>query len=274
MSIKRLLPGSVAGNARAKKALAVLGAFLFWLAVWQVAHIIVGRDFLLTSPAQTLHRMLRFGGEAVFWRSVWATGQRVLSGFSLAMLCGGLLAFASAGRPWVKTLLAPMIGTVRATPVVSFILLALMWMTSHTLPVFIAFLMVLPLAYSNLLAGLENLDRQLLEMTRLFAFPRLRVLRLIYIPSLMPYLTAACATGLGFAWKAAIAAEVISHPALSVGRQMHRARIYFEVADLFAWTVAVVIISVLLEKCTLWLLRALTNRLQRLSTAKAGEHHD
>jgi len=258
-----------------KRILATAGAVLFWLAVWQLAHMIVGRDFLLTSPAQTLHRMLRFGWEAVFWRSVWATGLRVLGGFGLAMLCGGVLAFASAGRPWVKTLLAPMIGAVRATPVVSFILLAIMWMTSHTLPMFIAFLMVLPLAYSNLLAGLENLDRQLLEMARLFAFPRRRVLRLIYIPSLMPYLTAACATGLGFAWKSAVAAEVIAHPAVSVGRQLHRARVNFEVADLFAWTLAVVIISVLLEKCALRLLRALNNRLQRLGKVeRTGGQHD
>lgn len=245
---------------------------MFWLAVWHLAHLYVGRDFLLTSPAQTLHRMLRFAGEAVFWRALSATGLRVIGGFGLAMLCGAALAFASAGRPWVKTLLAPMIGTVRATPVVSFILLALMWMTSHALPMFIAFLMVLPLAYSNLLSGLENLDRQLLEMARLFEFPRRRVLRLIYIPSLMPYLTAACATGLGFAWKSAIAAEVIAHPAISVGRQIHRARVNFEVADLFAWTLAVIVISVLLEKCALWLLRALEGRLLRINTAvREGE---
>ncbi|MCL2858012.1 MAG: ABC transporter permease subunit [Oscillospiraceae bacterium] len=265
------MKASSLSRSRVKKLLAAAGAFAFWLAVWQLAHMYVGRDFLLTSPARTLDRMLGLAGEAAFWRALSATGLRVISGFGLAMLSGAVLALVSAGRPWVKTLLGPMIGTVRATPVVSFILLAIMWMTSHTLPMFIAFLMVLPLAYSNLLSGLENLDRQLLEMTRLFKFPRRRVLRLIYIPSLMPYLTAACATGLGFAWKSAIAAEVIAHPALSVGRQIHRARIYFEVADLFAWTLTVIIISVLLEKVTLRLLRALTKRLLRLSTTKGGE---
>ena len=256
---------------RRKKLLRIAGAFLFWLAVWQLAHIAVGRDFLLTSPAQTLHRMLSFLGESVFWRSISATGLRVLGGFLSAMALGAILALISAKSPTAKALLAPLLGTIRATPVVSFILLALMWMTSNVLPMFIAFLMVLPLAYSNLVSGLENLDRQLLEMTRLFRFPRRRVLRLIYIPSLMPYVTAACVTGLGFAWKSAIAAEVISHPALSVGRQIHRSRIYFEVADLYAWTLAVIIISVLLEKCTLLALRALERRLLRLDRTSATE---
>jgi len=264
------MKGSSSRTNRKKKLLTAIGAFLFWIAVWQLAFVVVDRDFLLASPAQTLFRVLRFLGEVAFWRSISATGLRVLGGFLSAMALGTVLAFISAGNSTVKTLFAPLLGTIRATPVVSFILLALWWMSSNTLPMFIAFLMVLPLAYSNLVSGLENLDKQLLEMARLFRFSRMRVLRLIYIPSLMPYVTAACATGLGFAWKSAIAAEVISHPALSVGRQIHRSRIYFEVEDLFAWTVAVIIISVALEKCTLLALRALERRLLRLGHAEQG----
>ena len=258
-------------HSRAKRVLAAVGALLFWLAVWHIAYLIVDRPFLLTSPWQALLRMLRFLGEVAFWRSVGATGFRVLCGFGSAMLLGAVMAFVSAGNPFVKTLFAPMLGAVRAAPVVSFIMLALMWMTSNVLPMFIAFIMVLPLAYSNLVSGLENLDRQLLEMARLFRFPWRRVLRLIYIPSLMPYLTAACATGLGFAWKSAIAAEVIAHPALGIGRQIHRSRIYFEVVDLFAWTVAVILISVALEKCTLYALRALERRLLRVGQKPVTE---
>lgn len=260
-----------------KKILAAAGAVVFWLAVWQLAHVIVGRDFLLASPAQTILRMLRFLGDPVFWRSVSATGLRVLGGFGWGMVLGAVLAFACAASSGVKTLFAPLLGVIRATPVVSFILLALMWMTSTTLPMFIAFLMVLPLAYSNLIAGLESLDQQLLEMARLFRFGRRRTLRLIYMPSLLPHIISACATGLGFAWKAAIAAEVISHPTISVGRQIHRARIYFEVTDLFAWTLAVIIMSVTLEKLTVMGLRRLERRLLRLgrkTTVKGGAAND
>ena len=252
------------------KLLSAILAFVFWIAVWQIAHLAVGRDFLLTSPGRTFERMLRFLGEAVFWRSLSATGLRVLGGFLSAMAAGAVLAFCAVRLPWVKALFAPLLGAIRATPVVSFILLALMWMTTNTLPSLIAFLMVLPLAYSNILSGLESLDRQLLEMARLFRFPRWRVLRLICIPSLMPYITAACSSGLGFAWKSVIAAEVIAHPALSVGRQIHRARIYFEVADLFAWTVSVIVISVILEKSALLALRALERRLLRVGGGSAG----
>jgi len=261
---------SSSSHSKRKKLLIALFAFVFWIAVWQIAHLAVGRDFLLTSPGRTLERMLRFLGEEAFWRALSATGLRVVGGFFTAMATGMMLAFCSARLPGVKTLLAPLLGTVRATPVVSFILLALMWMTTNALPSFIAFLMVLPLSYANILSGLENLDRQLLEMARLFRFPRWRVLRFIYIPSLMPYITAACSSGLGFAWKSVIAAEVIAHPVLSVGRQIHRARIYFEVVDLFAWTVSVIVISVILEKSTLLALRALERRLLRVGGGNAG----
>ena len=54
-------------------------------------------------------------------------------------------------------------------------------------------------------------------------------------------------TGLGFAWKSGIAAEVIALPALSVGKNLYDAKIYLERADLFAWTLAVILLSLGLE---------------------------
>ena len=266
------MKASSSRHKRIKKIAAIAGAFVFWMAVWQLAHIIVGRDFLLASPAQTLLRMLRLLGERVFWHSFAMTGLRVLIGFFLAITLGSVLAVLSSASPGVKTLLAPFFGAVRATPVVSFILLALIWMTSGTLPVFTAFLMVLPLAYANLIAGIGSIDRQLLEMARLFRFPRRRVLRLIYIPGLAPYFTAACATGLGIAWKAAVAAEVIARPALSVGNQIHRARIYLDATNLFAWTLAVIIISLVLEKGAVWALQVLEHRLLRIGREGGAPH--
>jgi len=267
------MKGSSSCRNNGKKRLAAAGAFLFWVAVWQAVHMVVGRDFLLASPLQTLERMLRFFGERVFWRSVWASALRVLWGFGLGITLGAALALVCAKFSGVKTLFAPMLSVIRATPVVSFILLALIWMTTSRLPVFIAFLMVLPLAYANMLAGLETLDAQLLEMARLFRLGHARVLRLIYLPALLPHIISACATGIGFAWKAVVAAEVISHPALSMGRQIHRARIYFQVGDLFAWTLTVIIMSVALEKAVVLALRGLEHRLlapQRDGRQKGG----
>ncbi len=249
----------------AKGRPAKLAALLFWLLAWHGIAVAVGKPFLLVTPANAAARLWALavasperGG---FWLSVAATCGRVLAGFVLAVLLGGLLALFSARSALARALFSPLLGVVRATPVASFIILAVVFLPTGRLPVFIAFLMVLPLAYSNLTAGLGALDKRLLEMTRLFRVPRLRTLRLVWLPGLMPYVTAAATAGLGFAWKSAIAAEIIVHPSLSVGKRIWEAKIYFETPDLFAWTAAVVLLSVLLEQGALRALAVLERRM-------------
>lgn len=247
-------------------------ALVFWLLVWQGLYLLVDKEFLLVSPLQAFGRLGELAGQAAFWSSVLATCLRVMAGFLSALLIGIVLAFLSVRFSLIKALLAPVLGVVRATPVASFIILALIWISTGRLPVFIAFLMVLPMTYSNLSAGLEHLDRDLVEMARLFRFSGSRTLRLIYLPQLMPYVTAASTAGLGFAWKSAIAAEVIVHPALSIGKQIWGAKIYFEIADLFAWTIAVILLSILIEGGAVRGLRALEKKLLDLGLSRREAH--
>ena len=90
-------------------------------------------------------------------------------------LCCAALAFVlalAAGRwPVVEVLLRPYVLAIKAVPVASFIILALIWMRTSALPLFISFLMVFPILYTNVLAGLRSADGQLLEMARAFRVP-------------------------------------------------------------------------------------------------------
>jgi NitT/TauT family transport system permease protein len=144
------------------------------------------------------------------------------------------------------------------------------WLPSGRLPAFVAFLMVLPLTFSNLTQGIAALDRKLLEMAGLFRFSGPRTFRLILLPGLMPHITSACAAGLGFAWKSVIAAEVICHPSLSIGGEIQNARVYLEMTDLFALTAAVIFMSVIIERGAVLLLRRLEKRMLAISTQKGG----
>ena len=74
----------------------------------------------------------------------------------------------------------------------------------------------------------------------------------------------ACTVSLGISWKAGIAAEIIGIPAGSIGRMFYDAKVYFNTVDLFAWTVIVVVISVLFEKGFLALLKGVFGRLETL----------
>ena len=137
---------------------------------------------------------------------------------------------------------------IRSTPVASFIVLLLLWLGRDLLPVVIVVLMALPVIWGNVCAGIRNTDPLLLRTAKVFGFTRLRTLRRVYIPSVMPHFLSGCRTALGLGWKAGIAAEVLTVPALSIGKLLMEAKQYWEVTDLFAWTLVVILCSLIIEK--------------------------
>ncbi|MFQ8759416.1 MAG: ABC transporter permease [Intestinimonas sp.] len=82
-------------------------------------------------------------------------------------------------------------------------------------------------------------------------------LRRVYVPSVLPYFASGCRTALGLAWKAGVAAEVLCLPKNAIGAQVYYAKIYLETPSLFAWTLAVIALSFLLEWAVGLLLRRL-----------------
>lgn len=243
-------------------------AALFWLAVWEAASLAVNLEFLLPSPVRVAERLAVLAREAEFWGAAGGSMLRVLLGFLFAFLAGVLGAALAFRFSPVAALLSPVLRIVKATPVASFILLALVWIPSPGVPVFTSFLMVFPIVFGNVLSGMQSTDRNLIEMGRMYRFSPLSMLRQIYLPSVVPYLTAACATGLGLAWKAGVAAEVLANTRLSLGGKIYAAKIYFETPDLFAWTAVVIAMSVALEKLVLLLMRRLL-RIFHLEAAHA-----
>lgn len=254
------LPGKGTGSAgrggrMARRLLAKLGVFAFWMLAWQLAYQLIHQEILLASPGRVLARLWELAGRPAFWRTVAFSFLRIMSGFGLALAAGILLAAATSASRVLDALARPLLRIVKATPVASFVILALVWLKSSRLAVFISFLMVLPIVWGNLVQGIKKTDPRLLEMGRLFRFGPVKTLVHIYLPSVFPYLIAAGTTGLGLAWKAGIAAEVLGTPKNSIGKYLYESKIYLEIPDLFAWTAVVILLSMALEELLLWLVR-------------------
>ena len=230
-----------------------LWAVIFWLLVWQAAAMALAAAYphgalLLASPLAVAVRLGQLWGTAAYWQTVCRSAARIFGGFLISTALGVLLASLAAWKRWIRELLAPLAAVIKAVPVASFIILALVWLNSRSLSLFISALMVFPPVYLNVLEGILRTDRQLLEMARVFRVPFSRRLQYIYLPQVMPYFRTAVSLGLGLCWKAGAAAEVIGLPAGSVGERLYTAKVYFQTPDLFAWTVTIVVVSVLFER--------------------------
>ena len=244
----------------ADKLKKLTGVF-FWLAVLQFAAMKIGKEVLLASPVSTIKALISLCGQSAFWSAIIFSLSRIMLGFTLALVMGVLLAGLSAMYDTVRYIFAPLFNVIKAVPVASFIILALLWVRGGNLSVCISFLMVLPIIYNNMLAGFTRVDKSLLEMAAVFRLSNLKKIKYIYIPQVLPYFTAACTTSLGLCWKSGIAAEVIGMPRGSMGNRLYETKLYMDTPEMFAWTVVIVIISFIVEKGFLWLLDKITARI-------------
>lgn len=235
-------------DTKMKKALSAAGVAAFWLLVWQLAYYGVGRELLLASPVSVFKRLTELVRQAGFWQIILSSFCRIMGGFLLGLLLGTALGVLTAKWSLAYRILQLPMNIIKATPVASFVILALVWISGKNLSVFIAFLMVLPMVWSSVDQGLKSADGQLLEAARTYRLSRLQTAHAVYIPAVMPYFLSVCRVAMGFAWKAGIAGEVIAIPKNAIGTQLYDAKIYLETVDLFAWTVVIIVLSVLIEK--------------------------
>lgn len=218
------------------------------LGIWQLAAMKIQQKILLVTPAAVVRRLCTIWQVEGFFPSIWFTFYHISLGFLLGVLLGCILAVLAARLRFVEILLWPWMITIKSVPVASFVVICLIWLSAGNLSVFISFLIVLPVIYQNMLTGLRNLDPAMREMARVFDVPRRKRIKFIILPQLRPYLLSACTVTAGMAWKAGVAAEIIGTPQGSVGKMLYQAKIYLDTDDLLAWTVVIVLVSVLSEK--------------------------
>lgn len=228
---------------------------LFWIVMWQMAALGVHQELLLPGPIQVMKRMSMVT-DGKFFSTVGMTMLRTAAAYGIGIVCGCAIAVVCHLNEWIDALLRPMLSFVRATPVASFIILALVWLGSSDVPVLAGALMVIPVVFSGVNERLKEVDPKLKEMAKCFRFSRKKTWRHVIIPSVIPGLTSACETCIGLCFKATIAAEVIGVPKKAIGSNLYSAKIYLETDSLMAWTLLAVLLSMALEKA----LKALMKR--------------
>ena len=233
---------------------------VFWLGLWEMACLAMNNQLLVVSPLDVGRRLLELGGTGDFWGTIGVSFGRVFFGYLIGTAAGILLGAAGGRYSAVHTLLSPVLAVIKAAPVTSFVILALVWIKSYNLSVFVSFLVVFPPVYMSVYNGIRGADRTLLEVARVYRFSRWKTVRLCWLPSIAPLFRTAVSTAVGFAWKAGIAGEVLALPRTGIGTMLRDAKVYLETLDVFCWTAVTILLSLLVEKLVLRLARGRAGR--------------
>lgn len=216
---------------------------IFWILVWEIASLIINKEVYLPSPIITLKALIKLIVEIEFWNSVFMSVLRVAVGFTIACVCGIFIGIVCGLNRFFYELFNPLVITIKSTPVMSFIIIALIWFESGNVPIFICFLMCFPVIWTNVVQGIRGVDGNLLQMAKIYNVKKYLVIKDIYIPSIIPYISAGITMALGLGWKVTVAAEVISSPRFAIGAHLYNAKVYLESPELFAWTGVVIMLS-------------------------------
>ncbi len=233
-----------------KKHFPIILASLFWLFIWQVASHLFAHtpvSILIVSPIQVVIHLWHQLATSAFWFAVFTSTLRILTGYAIGLISALILAYLSHRSKLIHLLLKPLMTTIKTIPVASFIILVLIFFNTQQLVLIISMLMVLPIFYVQILHGRQAVDPQLLEMAQIFACSRINRWRYILCPELKTHFMAASTVALGLVWKAGIAAEVIGLVSGSIGEKLQQSKLYFDMLDLFSWTIVILILSALSE---------------------------
>jgi len=219
----------------------------FWIGVWAFSSWKLDTPLLFPSPLSVLQTLGTLLTTPRFYLVTANSFLNILLGLVIGIAVAALLALLTFFVPPVKALFSPLIAIVKATPVASFIVLALIFIGAPKVPAFITVLIVFPIVWTNLDEGLSEIDPKLSEVARVYQMSFSRKLRVLYLPSVRPYFLSACKSAMGLAWKAGIAAEIIAMPPDTIGTMIGEAKLYILTSEMFAWTLTVVLLSLLIE---------------------------
>ncbi|MEI6874611.1 MAG: ABC transporter permease subunit [Spirochaetota bacterium] len=224
------------------------------LLVWHIVSLRMAKDLILPSPLLVGREFAALAATPLFLASLWATFIRGLVAFFLSTVAGIIVGFAAGRYAAFEAAISPLLTTIRATPVLALILLTLLWFPSDFVPVFAAFLMAFPVMASSAVEGIRASPPELLEMSRLYRVPRMKILLGLRIPAAMPHILAGARSAIGLCWKVVVAGEVLAQPFRAIGTGMQSSRVLLETPRVFAWAFS----AILLCGASEWLFARLT----------------
>jgi NitT/TauT family transport system permease protein len=232
------------GGLFRRQVMPVALAVFLALAAWELAARAMDARIIFPGPADTVVRLAALLAQPKFWWSLAGTCLRTLGAFGLSLAVSVPLGLLTGHSRFWEAFCNPYLAVLRSTPVISVILVGILWFSPDLVPVFVTILMVVPILTGAVMQGVRQQDTRLLELAAVHHWSLWTRLRHLSLPAVKPYLHSSSHFALGTAWKAVAAAEVLSQPGLGLGSRMQDARIYLDTAAVFALTLSIVLLSV------------------------------
>jgi NitT/TauT family transport system permease protein len=216
--------------------------------------------FVLPGPPRVFEALGALSSSGDLWNNLAITLGRVATGFVLATAIGLPLGIVFGANKRLGEFFEPIIPVMNTVSSAIWAIFAIIWFgISNATTVFVVFMTAMPLIITNVWQGTRTVNADFIELAHTLRMPQHKVMTKIYLPTILPYFFSGARLAFGFGWRVSLVAETLGSSS-GVGYRLRQAADLIQTDQVFAWTIALVVMMAALE---MGVLRPLENHLFR-----------
>ncbi|MCX7653472.1 MAG: ABC transporter permease subunit [Fervidobacterium sp.] len=239
-----------------EKANYIVG-ILFIFFIWTIASYLINSQLILPNPLSVFLTIADEITKQIFWMNLVQTLSKVLVVLFSVVFVGVVLGFLVGLNDILYEISRPFILFMQAFPIVTWLALVMfIWGIGWTGPVVVSFLSLLPHAILSTAVGIQTTDKRLIEMAHVYNVRKSRILKDVYLGSIIPQFVSTLQVVIGNVWKVVVVAEYMCGEK-GIGVLIAWARQSVSVEKVYAYTIVIITIGLIVESIVHRLVRRL-----------------
>lgn len=178
---------------------------------WILAHYQIVNVYLLPAPTTIWYTAIELINSGELLKHLIISTERIIAGYLIAIALSIILVLLIQSNNVVKLFIQPVLNYIRQIPPLSLIPLLLIWVgIGEAQKITIIVLGCIFPIFFGFLAGVQQVDKKLLEVAWLLKLSGWQKIQKIYFPSALPHIMTGLQVGLGFAWRSLVGAELVA----------------------------------------------------------------
>lgn len=224
----------------------LIGIVVIFL-IWTIASYFINSQLILPDPLVILRTMLQELSKDILWNSLFYTLLKVIVVLFLTVLFGVFIGFIIGLNETLYEIFRPFVLFIQAFPIITWLALVMfIWGIGWTGPVVVSFLSLLPHAILSTAIGIQTTDKRLIEMAQVYNVKRSKVVKDIYLGSILPQFVSTIQVVIGNVWKVVVVSEYMCGDK-GIGVLIAWARQSVSVEKVYAYTMIIITIGLFVE---------------------------
>lgn len=220
---------------------------IFFIGVWQLAAVKIHNDIFLPTIGQVIETIGSIIKSNGFFEIIISSFYRTILSYIVALVFSMILGVLGIVCPFFKYLMEPINSLGKTIPTMVLVVLSLIWFDKERTPFVVGFVIVFPILYEGIRNNLMQIDKKVMDMTKIYEVSLEDKIRKIYLPVMKFYFISIFVSTFNLTFKVVIAGEVYGQPKFGMGSQIQIEKVNFNTPGIFGWVVIIVIISIILE---------------------------